>query len=140
MFFVENDAFMGSPAQMTITISAAPKFCTQGRSECPEMSRLDPIHRGFVKVKPFRGLRWGLRGSQTSSMAQERPGLGLGMPREGKVWFRVHKTILWNTPPDLPDLPDPVRSRGNGGGNCCSEPPTTRAGARMTVVTLTPSN
>ena len=36
---------------MTITISAAPKFCTQGRSECPEMSRLDPIHRGFWKSK-----------------------------------------------------------------------------------------
>ena len=75
VFFLKNDAFMGSPAQMTITISAAPKFCTQGRSECPEMSRLDPIHRGFVKVKPFRGLRWGLRGPRARPVPpQGRPG------------------------------------------------------------------
>ena len=28
---------------------------------------------------------------------------GRGPAGEGKVWFRVHETILWNTPPDPAD-------------------------------------
>ncbi len=46
-FFVKNDAFMRSPANMTITIRAVPKFCTRGRAAQPEIFLLDPIHRGF---------------------------------------------------------------------------------------------
>ncbi len=45
---------------------------------------------------------------KASDLGRAGPGrLGMGMSREGKVWFRVHKTILWNTAPDLPDRADP---------------------------------
>ncbi len=37
MFFVKNDAFMGSPATMTITIRTASKFRSWGWSEWSEM-------------------------------------------------------------------------------------------------------
>ena len=45
--------------------------------------------------------------------AQGRPrggrgaGGGRGPAGEGKVWFRVHETILWDTPDNPPDPPDP---------------------------------
>ena len=46
-FFAKNDAFMKSPAMLTITIRIVPKFCIGGRSECPEIFCLDPIRKGF---------------------------------------------------------------------------------------------
>ena len=44
---------------------------------------------------------------------QGRPGAGggRGPAGEGKVWFGVHETILWDTaanPPGPPDPPDPT--------------------------------
>ena len=61
-------------------------------------------------------------------------GGGRGLAGEGKVWFRVHETILWDTSPDPPDPPDPdyppdpVPELGLG-------PSLPHApGARMTVV------
>ena len=79
-----------------------------------------------------------------------RPGTAQGRPRggreagggrgpggEGKVWFRVHETILWDTspdpadPPDPPDPADPVDPVPEPGlGPSLPHAP----GARMTVV------
>ena len=63
--------------------------------------------------------------------AQGRPrggreaGGGRGPAGEGKVWFRVHETILWDTSADPPDpVPEP------GLGPSLPHAP----GARMTVV------
>ena len=37
---------------MTITIRTAPKFCTRGRAEQPEIFFLDPIHSRFCGCRP----------------------------------------------------------------------------------------
>ena len=48
-----------------------------------------------------------------------------------KVAFRVHETIVWDTPPDLPDLPDPAEVVSLSAAQTL---PSHAPGVRMTVV------
>ena len=51
--------------------------------------------------------------------ARPWPGRDLSAFGEGKVSFRVHETIVWDTEADLADLPG---STGSGGSQCATDP------------------
>ena len=51
-----------------------------------------------------------------------------------KVAFRVHETIVWDTPPDLPDLPDPADLPEVVSLSAAQTLPSHAPGVRMTVV------
>ena len=57
-------------------------------------------------------------------------GGGRGPAGEGKVWFRVHETILWNTPADPADPADPAEVVAAGAPQTL---PSTRAGGQDDV-------
>ena len=51
-----------------------------------------------------------------------------------KVAFRVHETIVWDTPPDLPDLADPADLLEVVSLSAAQTLPAHTPGVRMTVV------
>ena len=65
-----------------------------------------------------------------------RPGGGRGAAGpagEGKVWFRVHETTLWDKSPDSPDSPDPADSPDPVPEPALRPSLTTRAGGQDDV-------
>ena len=56
--------------------------------------------------------------------------LDFSMFKIQKVAFRVHKTLVWNTPADLPDLPDPADLPEVVSATAARSLPSTRAGGQ----------